>query len=74
MPFRFHEASSQLFSSPILHSGGLPVPQGVLDVAGASPRRRFFQVLAAFCPDVAELEKDKLLYFASPEGRDDLYR
>lgn len=48
--------------------------QAVLDVAGASPRRRFFQVLAQHTPETAELERDRLQYFASAEGRDDLYR
>lgn len=56
-------------------------PQGVLDVSGASPRRRFFQVLAHFTQATdgspgspAEVERERLLYFASVEGRDDLYR
>ncbi|KAL2531588.1 NADPH-dependent diflavin oxidoreductase 1 [Abeliophyllum distichum] len=35
-----------------------------MDVASASPRRYFFE----------EHEKERLQYFASPEGRDDLYQ
>jgi hypothetical protein len=45
---------------------------GVLDVAGASPRRFLFQVLAQHAG--AALERDRLQHFASAEGRDDLYR
>ena len=45
--------------------------QGVLDVAGASPRRYFFEVLQHFA--TSELEIDRLEYFATPEGRNDLY-
>ncbi|GAX74179.1 hypothetical protein CEUSTIGMA_g1628.t1 [Chlamydomonas eustigma] len=48
--------------------------EGVLDVTGASPRRRFFQVLSHFTPDTSEIEKERLSYFSSVEGRDDLYR
>jgi sulfite reductase alpha subunit-like flavoprotein len=59
-----------------------PVRQGVLDVSGASPRRRFFQVLAHFTPDASDddgspaavVERERLLYFSGVEGRDDLYR
>lgn len=45
--------------------------QGVLDINGASPRRYFFEVLHHFA--TAELELDRLEYFATPAGRDDLY-
>ncbi len=45
---------------------------GVLDVAGASPRRFLFQVLAQHAG--AALERERLQHFASAEGRDDLYR
>jgi sulfite reductase alpha subunit-like flavoprotein len=45
---------------------------GMLDVAGASPRRFLFQVLAQHCG--AEMERQRLEYFATAEGRDDLYR
>jgi len=45
--------------------------EGVLDVAGASPRRRFFEVLAHFA--TTGLERERLQYFATSEGRDDLY-
>jgi hypothetical protein len=41
-------------------------------VGGASPRRHFFQVLHAFTPEGRE--KERLAYFATAEGRDDLYR
>jgi hypothetical protein len=50
----------------------LPLLQGVLDVAGSSPRRFLFQVLQHF--DDKEMEKERLAYFATCEGRDDLYR
>ncbi|CAL4947577.1 unnamed protein product [Urochloa decumbens] len=43
-----------------------------MDIASASPRRYFFEVMSFFA--TAEHEKEKLQYFASPEGRDDLYR
>ncbi|GIL74048.1 hypothetical protein Vretifemale_4109, partial [Volvox reticuliferus] len=46
--------------------------QGCLDIGGASPRRYFFQVLRHFA-DV-ERERERLSYFATAEGRDDLYR
>ncbi|GLC34942.1 hypothetical protein PLESTM_000256800 [Pleodorina starrii] len=46
--------------------------QGCLDIASASPRRYFFQVLRHFA-DV-ERERERLSYFATAEGRDDLYR
>ncbi|KAL0040842.1 hypothetical protein WJX79_006949 [Trebouxia sp. C0005] len=45
--------------------------QGILDISGASPRRYFFEVLQHFA--TAELEVDRLEYFATPEGRNDLY-
>ena len=44
---------------------------GALDINGASPRRHFLEVLSAFSG--AEAEADRLQYFASPEGREDLY-
>ncbi|XP_058078342.1 NADPH-dependent diflavin oxidoreductase 1-like isoform X4 [Magnolia sinica] len=43
-----------------------------MDIASASPRRYFFEVMSFFAN--AEHEKDRLEYFASPEGRDDLYQ
>ncbi|GER27222.1 NADPH-dependent diflavin oxidoreductase 1 [Striga asiatica] len=43
-----------------------------MDVASASPRRYFFEVMGHFA--TAEHEKERLQYFASPEGSDDLYR
>ncbi len=45
--------------------------QGILDIGSASPRRYFFEVLQHFA--TAELEVDRLEYFATPEGRNDLY-
>jgi len=45
--------------------------QGILNISGASPRRYFFEVLQHFA--TAELEVDRLEYFATPEGRNDLY-
>ena len=45
--------------------------QGVLDISAASPRRYFFEVLQYF--STSELEVDRLEYFATPAGRDDLY-
>ena len=53
------------FSAP-----ALAVATGVLDVAGAPPRRRLFAALAALATE--DVEKKRLLHFASPEGRDDL--
>ncbi|KAK4805044.1 hypothetical protein SAY86_004861 [Trapa natans] len=43
-----------------------------MDVSSASPRRYFFEVMSYFA--TAEHEKERLQYFASPEGRDDLYQ
>ncbi|XP_030482770.2 NADPH-dependent diflavin oxidoreductase 1 isoform X1 [Cannabis sativa] len=43
-----------------------------MDVASASPRRYFFEVMSYFA--TASHEKERLQYFASPEGRDDLYQ
>lgn len=43
-----------------------------MDVASASPRRYFFEVMSVFAS--VEHEKERLQYFASPEGRDDLYQ
>ncbi|XP_042975918.1 NADPH-dependent diflavin oxidoreductase 1 isoform X2 [Carya illinoinensis] len=43
-----------------------------MDVASASPRRYFFEVMSYFA--TAPHEKERLQYFASPEGRDDLYQ
>ncbi|KAK9865897.1 hypothetical protein WJX84_011151 [Apatococcus fuscideae] len=47
------------------------VVAGVVDVAGSSPRRFLFEVLAQLATE--EREVDRLQYFASPEGRDDLH-
>ena len=41
---------------------------GVLDVAGASPRRFFFEVLRHFATE--PVEADRLAYFGSPDGRE----
>ncbi|OVA01425.1 Flavodoxin [Macleaya cordata] len=67
--------------SPINSSSG-PVKlrtfvELAMDVASASPRRYFFEarilyVMSFFAS--AEHEKERLQYFASPEGRDDLYQ
>ncbi|KAK2659504.1 hypothetical protein Ddye_006037 [Dipteronia dyeriana] len=43
-----------------------------MDVASASPRRYFFEVMSFFAK--SEHERERLQYFASPEGRDDLYQ
>ncbi|KAL9290042.1 NADPH-dependent diflavin oxidoreductase 1 [Arabidopsis thaliana] len=42
-----------------------------MDVTSASPRRYFFEIMSFYA--TAEHEKERLQYFASPEGRDDLY-
>ncbi|KAK1614020.1 hypothetical protein QYE76_019537 [Lolium multiflorum] len=42
-----------------------------MDVTSASPRRYFFEVMSYFATD--ENEKEKLQYFTSPEGRNDMY-
>uniref|UniRef100_A0A0D6R8F5 NADPH-dependent diflavin oxidoreductase 1 n=1 Tax=Araucaria cunninghamii TaxID=56994 RepID=A0A0D6R8F5_ARACU len=46
--------------------------ESTMDIASASPRRYFFEVMSHFA--TAEHEKERLQYFASPEGRDDLYQ
>lgn len=43
-----------------------------MDIASASPRRYFFEVMSYYA--TAPHEKERLQYFASPEGRDDLYQ
>lgn len=45
---------------------------GVVDVVGGSPRRFFFEVLARCAAELREAER--LAYFGSPGGRDDLMR
>ncbi|XP_024524113.1 NADPH-dependent diflavin oxidoreductase 1 [Selaginella moellendorffii] len=45
--------------------------EAVMDVSSASPRRYFFEVMMHFAE--AEHEKERLQYFATSEGRDDLY-
>ncbi|XP_027352119.1 NADPH-dependent diflavin oxidoreductase 1 isoform X2 [Abrus precatorius] len=59
------------------HGSRVPVKlrtfvQFSMDVASASPRRYFFEVMSFFA--IAEHEMERLKYFASPEGRDDLYQ
>lgn len=46
--------------------------QGVFDLSGSSPRRYLFQVLSNFADN--SMHKERLQYFATAEGRDDLYR
>eukprot|EP00892_Ulva_mutabilis_P003315 jgi/Ulvmu1/1355/UM011_0083.1 len=48
----------------------LAVACGVLDIAGTPPRRPLFRCLAACA--AADAERERLEYFASAEGRDDL--
>lgn len=48
------------------------IVEALLDIDSASPRRYFFEVMSHFAK--AEHEKERLQYFATPEGRDDLYR
>ncbi|XP_050227357.1 NADPH-dependent diflavin oxidoreductase 1 isoform X2 [Mercurialis annua] len=43
-----------------------------MDIASASPRRYFFEVMSFFA--TTQHEKERLQYFSSPEGRDDLYQ
>lgn len=50
----------------------LSLVRGALDVASASPGRYLFEVFSHFTS--AEHEKERLEYFASAEGRDDLWR
>lgn len=64
---------------PDIHKNTTEVPiklrtfvELTMDVASASPRRYFFEVMSYFA--TAEHEKERLQYFASPEGRDDLYK
>ncbi|KAG2446563.1 hypothetical protein HYH02_008550 [Chlamydomonas schloesseri] len=45
---------------------------GCLDIGGGSPRRYLFQVLMQCA--AAEHERERLAYFATADGRDDLYR
>lgn len=56
-------------SSIVLQIGALIA--GVVDIDSAIPRRSFFQALAQHCPP--GLHADRLKYFASAQGRDDLH-
>lgn len=61
-------------STRVLHLNGY-LPCSLSDFVAAEldltalPRRRFLERLAAFCPD--ELQRQKLVYFASADGADD---
>eukprot|EP00897_Mesotaenium_endlicherianum_P010395 jgi/Mesen1/9384/ME000610S08681 len=46
--------------------------EAALDINSASPRRYFFEVLSHFATEEREVER--LQYFATAEGRDDLHR
>ena len=48
------------------------IVEALMDIDSASPRRYLFEVMSHFAK--AEHEKERLQYFATPEGRDDLYR
>lgn len=48
------------------------IVESVLDIASASPRRYMFEVMSHFA--TSEHEKERLKYFGTPEGRDDLYQ
>ncbi|KAG0598147.1 hypothetical protein M758_12G050000 [Ceratodon purpureus] len=48
------------------------IVEALMDIDSASPRRYFFEVMSHFAE--AEHEKERLQYFSTPEGRDDLYR
>ncbi|KAF5839539.1 hypothetical protein DUNSADRAFT_512 [Dunaliella salina] len=66
-------AAAAAAGQPVVACGTVrALVQGALDIAGASPRRYFFQVLQNFAR--TELEQERLAYFATAEGRDDLYR
>lgn len=62
-------------SEDAAESGSVAVPAlavacGALDVAGAPPRRRLFRLLADYA--TVPQQRERLEYFASSEGRDDL--
>lgn len=46
--------------------------EALMDIDSASPRRYLFEVMSHFAKE--ERERERLQYFATPEGRDDLYR
>ena len=48
-----------------------PLVAGALDVAGASPRRLLFEVLAQAA--TTEIERERLVYLSTAEGRDELW-
>ena len=68
--YRYTEGTAGDFVSTALPARTLVA--GALDIASASPRRYFFEVAAHFAKD--DNERERLRYFASAEGRDDLYR
>ncbi|MEW5297446.1 MAG: hypothetical protein WDW36_000654 [Sanguina aurantia] len=60
------------YAGPVVQAKLRDFVQGVLDVAGASPRRRLFEVLQHYA--TAEHERSRLQLFATAAGRDDLCR
>jgi len=65
-----HEENEHKFEPKVLSARSLVA--GCLDIASASPRRFFYETAARFASNPDETER--LVYFASPEGRDDLYK
>ncbi|PNH06235.1 NADPH-dependent diflavin oxidoreductase 1, partial [Tetrabaena socialis] len=66
------EPGSEAAARPCVVARVRSLLRGCIDVGGASPRRYFFQVLRHFAS--SEHERERLSYFATAEGRDDLYR
>ncbi|CAA7401453.1 unnamed protein product [Spirodela intermedia] len=66
---KHHDSSADMSTPPVKLRTFVEL---AMDVASASPRRYFFEVMSFFAS--AEHEKEKLQYFASPEGRDDLFQ
>ncbi|KAL2329486.1 hypothetical protein Fmac_017067 [Flemingia macrophylla] len=76
-PDSFITVSPREMDDQNAHHSSIPVKlktfvQFSMDVDSASPRRYFFEVMRFFA--TAEHERERLQYFGSPEGRDDLYQ
>ncbi|WIA13190.1 hypothetical protein OEZ85_006782 [Tetradesmus obliquus] len=67
-----HANGSSSAAGAVCEATARAIVQGVLDLSGCSPRRYLFQVLSHFVSNA--MQQKRLQYFATAEGRDDLYR
>uniref|UniRef100_A0A383VDI1 NADPH-dependent diflavin oxidoreductase 1 n=1 Tax=Tetradesmus obliquus TaxID=3088 RepID=A0A383VDI1_TETOB len=67
-----HANGSSSAAGAVCEATARAIVQGVLDLSNCSPRRYLFQVLSHFASNA--MQQERLQYFATAEGRDDLYR